>query len=168
MSAQLDRLKVLLVYSNAKMARLVKTVLRAFGMKEFQEAFSADQARESMRTFRPDIVILSANLEDGEYDEFVRWVRNDHDCPAPTTPIIITSSRAHRQAVIEAISSGADEFMSMPIIPGALAKRIEAVIFKPRPYIRAPGYFGPCRRRMRDKTYKGEERRQRQPTQKEA
>jgi hypothetical protein len=40
-----------------------------------------------------------------------------------------------------------------------LLKRIEALIFQPRPFVRAPDYFGPDRRRRADPAYRGIERR---------
>lgn len=163
--AQLDRLNVLLLYSNAKMARLIRALLRSFGFRTVQEAFSVESAKKAIKNYRMDFIMLSANLEGAEYTEFMDWIRNSKECPHPTTPVIVTSSSASRQAVLRAVRSGADEFLGLPIVPRTLVNRVEAVIFKPRSYIRAPGYFGPDRRRMADPRYKGKERRQVAPQQ---
>jgi hypothetical protein len=38
--------------------------------------------------------------------------------------------------------------------------RIHAVIYKPRPFVKSEDYFGPCRRRITNKSYAGPWRRE--------
>lgn len=159
MSAQLDRLNVCIFNGNAKMARLLKTVVRTFGFGEVGEACTVEKAKRQIMDVRPDFILCSPHLEDGSGYEFIQWLRNDPKCPCRTAPVIVCSSKADRDGVLDAIRVGADEFLSMPIVPKDLYKRIEAVIFRPRSYVNAPGYFGPCRRRSDDPAYRGEERR---------
>jgi DNA-binding response OmpR family regulator len=61
--------------------------------------------------------------------------------------------------VTAARDAGVTDFLSKPFTVTGLLKRIEALIFQPRPFVRAPDYFGPCRRRKPDPDYRGMERR---------
>lgn len=159
MSAQLDRLNVCIFNGNAKMARLLKTVVRTFGFGEVGEACTLDKAKRVIIGVRPDFILCSPHLEDGSGYDLIHWIRNDSKSPCRTAPIIMCSSKADRDGVMDAIRAGCDEFLSMPIVPKDLYKRIEAVILRPRAYVNVPGYFGPCRRRADDPAYKGPEQR---------
>ena len=52
MTAKLDVLRVLIVDDNAHMLQIVKTILRGFGIKQFYEARSVNEAFETSLTLR--------------------------------------------------------------------------------------------------------------------
>ena len=54
--------------------------------------------------------------------------------------------------------AGVNEFVVKPFSAQGLFTRIQAVIEKPRPFVKVSGYFGPDRRRRR-RPFEGEERR---------
>ena len=60
---------------------------------------------------------------------------------------------------IEARDAGVTEFIVKPITAKAVLDRLNAVIMKPRPFIKADGYIGPCRRRRDTPDYAGPYRR---------
>jgi two-component system chemotaxis response regulator CheY len=60
--------------------------------------------------------------------------------------------------VLAARDAGANEFMAKPFSVKGVAKRLEEVIRRPRPFIRSSVYFGPDRRRKIEE-FTGEERR---------
>ena len=41
--------------------------------------------------------------------------------------------------------------MVKPVTEGGLLSRVQEVIFRPRPFIFGPTYYGPCRRRRVDR-----------------
>jgi hypothetical protein len=63
--------------------------------------------------------------------------------------------------VLAARDAGVTEFLVKPFTVTGLLRRIEALIFQARPFVRSPTYFGPDRRRRADPNYRGVERRRR-------
>jgi response regulator RpfG family c-di-GMP phosphodiesterase len=67
---------------------------------------------------------------------------------------------AERSKVEAARDSGVTEFCAKPVTTTELYKKVCAVINTPRSFVRTSVYFGPDRRRRKDDTFKGKERRE--------
>jgi DNA-binding response OmpR family regulator len=91
--------------------------------------------------------------------EFTRLVRTSPDSPNPFLPIIMMTGHSERSRVYEARDAGVTEFIVKPITAKAVLDRLNAVIMRPRPFIKADGYIGPCRRRRDTPDYAGPYRR---------
>ncbi len=91
--------------------------------------------------------------------EFTRLVRNAADSPNPFLPIIMLTGHAAKARVEEARDAGVTEFVVKPVTARAVLDRINAVILRPRPFVRTGEYFGPDRRRRQDPEFKGPWRR---------
>jgi len=160
----LHRVHFLIVDDNIHAIDLVKTLLRGFGVVQFSEAQTIDEAKRRLNLDAIDIVILDYLMGDEEGISLVKYLRTDPESPAPYVPIIMLSGHADRARVIAARDVGADEFCVKPVTPTDMLKRIANVIDHPRPFIRCDGYSGPDRRRGDDPRYKGVERRRVRPT----
>jgi DNA-binding response OmpR family regulator len=57
--------------------------------------------------------------------------------------------------VVDARDAGVTEFVAKPLTAKAVLERIQAVIYRPRPFVRTPNYFGPDRRRREDPGFNG-------------
>jgi predicted naringenin-chalcone synthase len=73
-------------------------------------------------------------------------------------PVIVLTARSEEPFVIEARDHGANEFVAKPYTVDSLYKRLAAIIAFPRPYVNAPTYFGPERRRKQT-AFNGADRR---------
>lgn len=73
-------------------------------------------------------------------------------------PVIVCSAYTSEAIVSEGRDYGANEVLVKPVAAESIAKRISHVIDQPRPYIKAPDFFGPDRRRKTQK-FPGEEKR---------
>ncbi len=156
----LEHLNILVVNANGNMTRLLRTVLKAYGLGRVDEAHSLSEARIMFQLSTYDIVVTDVHVGHEQGFDLVHWLRGDNGMGnGPFTPVIIASAASERKTVMMSVNSGVDEFVTLPLSPRTLFKRIEKLIFKPHAYIRAPGYFGPCRRRREDAQYAGEERR---------
>src|SRR5690606_25691919 len=91
--------------------------------------------------------------------EFTRLVRNSPDTANPYLPVIMMTGHSERTRVYEARDAGVNELVVKPITAKAILDRIQAVIFRPRPYVKTDGYFGPDRRRTDAPGYRGPRRR---------
>src|SRR5690606_23036594 len=85
---------------------------------------------------------------------FTERVRTDKKSPNPYVPIILMTGFSERRRVIEARDAGVTEFLVKPFTARDLYKRIVQVIERPRQFVRAENFFGPDRRRKRDRNDK--------------
>ena len=154
-----DLVKILLVDDNAHMRVLLSEILRAVGVKHVFEANDGAEALQMMRNYAIDIVMTDLAMQPLDGIDFVRLVRNSPDSPNPTIPIIMITGHSTMRRVAEARDVGVTEFLGKPITARGVIERITRVVEHPRPFIRAPDYFGPDRRRRSDPSYLGPYRR---------
>ena len=143
----LKDVKFLIVDDNAFMRTIIRRVLSALNAEQVREASDGEDALEIMQTFVPDIVILDWEMKPMDGLEFTRKVRLSKDSPNVFTPIIMVSGHSERGRIVAARDAGVNEFVVKPISAKSLFDRIEAVIERPRPFVRLKSYFGPDRRR---------------------
>lgn len=152
-------IRVLIVEDNSHMATILRTIMQSFGVREIIDARDAAAAFEMARSSYPDLALVDYELGDITGIEFTRFIRQAEDSPNPFLPIILVTAHSERSRVLEAINAGVNEFIVKPLSAQALLERLRAVVERPRPFVKVPGYFGPDRRRREDPTYKGKRRR---------
>ena len=157
--SSLAALQVLLVDDNQHMRAITSAVLQSAGIRKVREATDGVAALEILREHPVDLVIVDFNMFPLDGVEFTRLVRNSPDSANPYLPIIMMTGHSEKTRVYEARDAGVTEFVVKPITAKAILDRIQAVIFKPRPYVKTDGYFGPDRRRVQSTTYAGPWRR---------
>ena len=145
--SSLSALQVLLVDDNQHMRAITSAVLASAGVKKVREAADGGAALEILREHAVDLAIVDFNMFPLDGAEFTRLVRNSPDSPNPYLPIIMMTGHSERSRVYEARDAGVTEFVVKPITAKAILDRIQAVIFRPRPFVKTEGYFGPDRRR---------------------
>ncbi len=143
----LEDVKFLIVDDNAFMRTIIRRVLSTLHAEQVREASDGGDAFEIMQTFVPDIVILDWEMKPMDGLEFTRKVRLSRDSPNVFTPIIMVSGHSERGRIVAARDSGVNEFVVKPISAKSLFDRVQAVIERPRPFVRLKNYFGPDRRR---------------------
>lgn len=163
MSTGLSALRVLLVDDNPHMRALVFAMLQGLGMKELYEARDGEQALERMRREPVDIALVDFLMRPVDGVHFTREVRNSPRSPDIYLPIIMMTGHSERSRVEEARDAGVTEFVVKPLTVQGLVSRINAVIQRPRPFVRCDGYFGPDRRRRVEPAFGGPWRRRGDP-----
>jgi len=154
-----DRLRILVVDDNQHMRKLVVTILQAFGCTQIFEAVDAEHAWSVLPDVAPDVILLDWQMTGMTGLDFVKKVRTEPRTPNPFVPIIMLTGHTHIDHVRLARDAGVNEFLAKPVSVKAILSRLMAVIDHPRPFVRAKGYFGPCRRRRAAEDYPGPERR---------
>lgn len=157
--SSLASLQVLLVDDNQHMRAITSAVLQSASIRKVREATDGAAALEILREHPVDLVIVDFNMFPLDGVEFTRLVRNSPDSANPYLPIIMMTGHSEKSRVYEARDAGVTEFVVKPITAKAILDRIQAVIFKPRPYVKTDGYFGPDRRRVQSGAYNGPWRR---------
>jgi two-component system chemotaxis response regulator CheY len=157
--ASLEKVRFLVVDDNVHMIRLVKTLLKGFGVRHVFEAKTIAEGIAHLRGDSIDIVILDYVIGNEDGVDFVRQVRNTAGSPAPFIPIVMLTAHSERARVEGARDAGVNEFCAKPVTAAELFRKVVAMIDHPRPYVNNPAYHGPDRRRRDDPAYAGEERR---------
>jgi CheY-like chemotaxis protein len=150
MDLGLGELKVLLVDDNDHMRTIVGTILKGIGILNVREARDGSEALEALRTWPADIAIVDFRMEPMDGVDFTRLVRNAADSRNPFLPIIMMTGFADRPRVEEARDAGVTELIVKPVTARAIIDRLNAVVYRPRPFVRTEDYFGPQRRGIDD------------------
>ena len=88
-------------------------------------AENGEQAILLATSKRPDIIILDLGLPDIDGGEIIKKVRMWSNCP-----IIVVSARSEDKDKIEALDSGADDYLTKPFSVDELLARIRVAIRK--------------------------------------
>jgi CheY-like chemotaxis protein len=162
MDRMLERVRLLIVDDNPHMINITKTILRGFGIKDFQEALNAKEAFELVKKSAFDLIITDYAMSPVDGCEFTKLLRTASDSPNHFVPIIMLTAYADKATVEAARDAGVTEFCAKPITATDLYRKVCSVINSPRSFVRTSVYFGPDRRRRTADDFKGAERRETQ------
>lgn len=146
-SCYLTNIKFLVADDNAFMRTIIRRILVTLGVQEIREASDGAEALKIIQTWPADIILLDWEMTPFDGIEFTTMVRNANDMSNTFMPIIMISAHSEYWRISQARDAGINEFLVKPISAKSLFSRICKVIEKPRPYVNAPGFFGPDRRR---------------------
>ncbi len=143
----LARLTVLVVDDNKSMRTLTAAVLTGLGIRHVLEAQDGHAALKLLKTYDVDLAIVDFKMAPMDGIAFTNLVRTSPDTANPYLPIVMLTGHGDKARVTRARDAGVTEFMVKPITAKALTQRIQAMILKPRVFLKLDGYFGPDRRR---------------------
>ncbi|WP_374653913.1 response regulator [Phenylobacterium sp.] len=158
MTEGLRALSILVVDDNEQMRTIIGTVLSAAGVGRLYYAADGRTGLDSLARYDIDVA----------YVDYEMPVMNGLDFIARTralgpetrlTPIIMLTGHSDMMRLSAARDRGVNEFLAKPVTARNILLRLEAVIMRPRPYIDAPDFFGPDRRRRQAPDYRGPRRR---------
>ena len=137
----------MIIDDNAFMRTTLRHILEYFGVQRFQEAPDGAEALKIMQSWPPDIILIDWEMSPLNGIEFTKIVRNSHHDAERFLPIILISGHSEHWRIAEARDAGVTEYLAKPISAKSVMSRIRTVVEQPRPFINAPDYFGPDRRR---------------------
>ena len=114
--------KILIVDDERPIRRFLRTSLAMFGY-DIQEAVNGQEAVQLAALHHPDLVILDLSLPDMEGVEVLRKIREWSQ-----VPVIILSVRDSESDKIQALDSGADDYLTKPFGVGELTARIRVAL----------------------------------------
>ena len=168
----LSNFTVLVVEDSTYMQSLMSSMLKIFGVgdiiicadsNEAADLLTIMQARSKSRYVNSvDIILTDWLMPNGSGEELLKWVRNHKKDAVRFLPIIVVSGYTTEKLTHVTRDMGANEILVKPISGTMVASRICSIIDKPRPFIKATGFFGPDRRRQ-DMAFTGENRRSKNP-----
>jgi DNA-binding response OmpR family regulator len=155
----LRNVRFLIVDDTSFVRHTVRMVLKQMGSEHIQEAADGADALRQIGVFMPDIIILNWEMKPVNGIEFARKIRGRGDTPYSFIPIIMLTGHADEERVATARDAGVNEFVVKPFSANGLFSRIQAVIERPRSFIKVESYFGPDRRRKMIPMVEGQDRR---------
>lgn len=159
MPIKFENLGVLIVEDSPPMLELVSGVLNVLGVRKISTARDGEQGWERFQRDKPDIVITDWLMEPMDGIELTLKIRRDALSVDRLVPIIIMTGYSAITRVSLARDIGVTEFLVKPFTANDLARRIQAIIERPRDFVDSGSFFGPDRRRRRDQHYQGPNRR---------
>lgn len=166
---KLNKINVLVLDGGAKAATLIKAIFGALGLKNIFIATDGHQGVQVMKEIRVHVIFtdrelkMNKELAQGEKPDpalevladnssesgtkFVERIRKSPQSPNPFIPIVMMMDQAVGAEIIEARDAGVSEVLLRPINAEDFCQRLISIIEKPRPFITAQAYKGPCRRK---------------------
>ncbi|MFD2672577.1 response regulator [Marinicrinis sediminis] len=102
--------KILIVDDAAFMRMMLKTIVTEAGHEVVGEAANGEEAVKLFNKEKPDLVTMDITMPDMDGIQAVKAIRSEH----PDAKIIMCSAMGQQGMVIEAIQSGAKDFIVKP------------------------------------------------------
>jgi two-component system KDP operon response regulator KdpE len=116
------RASILVVEDEPEIRRVLRSALGAEGYKVV-EAVNARRGAIDAATHKPDLAIVDLGLPDFDGLELIRKIRE-----WSSMPIVVLSARVQERTKVEALDSGADDYVTKPFGVGELLARIRVAL----------------------------------------
>ncbi len=143
----LTDMKVIVVDDNEPMRKILKTILRALGIRDIIEADDGLVAFDFIKENNVDLVIADNLMSPMNGVELVGLIRGGAEGADPFTPFIMISGFTDLGRIVEARDVGINEYLAKPVSATNIYQRISSIIENPRDFVRTASFFGPDRRR---------------------
>ncbi len=130
--ADLGSVRVLAVDDDADALGLLKDVLEAAGA-EVATASSAASALETIRAFRPQVVVADIGMPEVDGFELIRRIRASEDPLVSEVPAAALTAFARSEDRTRALQSGFEMHLSKPVDPGELVASVATLVRRYRP-----------------------------------
>ena len=165
----LEEFKILIVEDYPFISDILSQCLKEIGIGEILKAENGRQGQMKIQTLNStenmsniDLVLLDWLMPEMDGEALLKWIREHKSDTIRFLPVIVCSAYTDEPLVVGTRDLGANEVVVKPVSAGALAKRIQHIINKPRPFVKSKDFFGPDRRRQ-VKEFDGDERRKLKP-----
>lgn len=117
----MNKFQVLIVEDDPPIRNLISTTLKTHDYK-YLLAKNGEEALLQASTYSPDVVFLDLGLPDIDGVEIIRKIREWSNMP-----IIVISARSEDEDKIEALDSGADDYLTKPFSVEELLARLRVM-----------------------------------------
>jgi two-component system chemotaxis response regulator CheY len=123
--------------------RLIRSALSGLG--KVVECRTGFEAIEMVEQQRPSLLVIGSRLVGLDGAEVTQLLRRSKS-GIQFTPVILVSGRTTQSSVLGAVTAGVHEYVARPFSMKTLRTRAEAVLTRPRPFVRTRIFFGPVPR----------------------
>ncbi|MEZ5960681.1 MAG: response regulator [Hyphomonadaceae bacterium] len=137
---------VLVVEPNKFEGQIIVDLLRNAGCARVKVVQDQAQAIDLLLVYGANVVIASFEMSPLDGAAWTRLYRRNQKLPGRKQAIFITSGAFSLAMAEQCRHAGANALIGKPISAKVLLSTINKVLSKPREFIDAEGYVGPCRR----------------------
>src|SRR5437764_4722505 len=121
-TSAIDKSRVLVVDDEPQITRVLRTVLSSQGY-QVRTAAEGEAALSNFTEWRPELVITDLYMPHMDGVELCRRIR-----AVSSVPIIVLSVRGEERSKVEALDSGADDYVTKPFGIDELLARVRAAL----------------------------------------
>lgn len=137
---------VLVVEPNKYEGQIILDLLRNAGCDKVKVVMDQAQALDLLEVYNANVVIASFEMAPLDGAAWTRVYRRNKKLPGRKQAIFVTSGAFSLAMAEQCRHAGANALIGKPISAKVLLATINKVLTKPREFIDAEGYVGPCRR----------------------
>ena len=152
------RLSILITTANTELSSTLASMLRRLGLTNTRVARDSAEAFRLLSQSPYDAMLIDNAIGPEDGITVTRRVRINAAAANRAMAIVMVSGDMPAELIGDAQDAGIDEFVRLPATAQILAARLESAIATPRPFVVAPDYAGPDRRRQ-EEPIDGEDRR---------
>ncbi len=115
---------VLIVEDSRYFAKLLRSIIRSFGVRSTHVAYDAFEAFELLKSSSIDIVTVDLDLPGISGFELIQMIRRANDIANPNMPILVISADRRRSTVERAKAAGANDFAVKPMSADTLLDKM--------------------------------------------
>ena len=149
-----------IVADDPYMAALTAGMLRNLGVRSIAEANDISATWNALKRAPCGLLLIDDSLGPADALTLVRELRADPSSASRHIPVLMTFLHAEKSRILAARDAGVTEFLKKPLSANVIGLRLMQALENPRPFVEAPAYAGPDRRR-REAFVKGPDRRSR-------
>ncbi len=120
-------MKALVVDDSLTIRRIVVKALGLVGITEAAEAGDGTEALRALAGDKFDLILLDWNMPKMSGIDTLRALRQ----AGQKVPVIMVTTEAEKSRVIEAIKTGANDYLIKPFSPDQLAAKVKSVLGAP-------------------------------------
>ncbi|MDX5330703.1 MAG: response regulator [Caulobacteraceae bacterium] len=155
----LDKATILMLEGSGMGMDILVQIVTGLGAKSLHRCQSVEEAQDTVKKTKVDLIIADALSPAGEGYEFVAWLRKSAGEPNCFAPVVVTAAHTPVSMVQKARDCGAHYIVKKPLTPVVMLERILWIARESRPFIEAPSYVGPDRRHKNEGPPNGTPRR---------
>ena len=119
--------KILLVDDAAFMRKVIKDTLSKAGYTDLHEAVDGADAVEKYNSLKPDLVLMDITMPNMDGLEALKAIR----AADANANVVMCSAMGQETMVIDAIRSGAKDFIVKPFKPERVLKTVTSIVGEP-------------------------------------
>ena len=119
--------KIMMVDDAAFMRKVIKDALSKAGYTDLHEAVDGADAFEKYKELKPDLVLMDITMPNMDGLEALKAIR----AADPGANVVMCSAMGQETMVIDAIRSGAKDFIVKPFKPERVLKTVTSIVGEP-------------------------------------
>lgn len=142
----LTEVQVAVLSPQQGLRRTLRDIMLSVGLTNFRDYENLNHLQMTLPEANPDLLILPLDYEREPVCDLIRDIRYGRTGRNPYVVILTLTWYADGATVNDAINSGADDIITMPLSIGMLKERIRNMVENRKDFVVTSNYIGPDRR----------------------